>query len=114
MAFADQVHLAGDSATYRVNPAVKKYTLSDLNFKKTKLQNYELTQALQPLNVKGKGAVQVKLSISADLQQLKLAILTGSGLQTVNIFTGDQFAAAREQYHFLMQNLIIRQVLTKN
>ncbi|USS89470.1 DUF1831 domain-containing protein [Fructilactobacillus cliffordii] len=112
MAFVDQVHLDGDTATYRVNPAVKKYTLSDLNFKKTKLGNYELTQSLNPMNAKAN--VQLKLSISADLHQLKLAILTGSGLKTVDIFKGDQFAEEREQYQFLMQNLIIRQVLTKN
>ncbi|USS87268.1 DUF1831 domain-containing protein [Fructilactobacillus hinvesii] len=112
MSFADQVHLDGDSATYRVNPAVKRYTLSDLNFKQTKLGNYELTQSLNPMNPKAN--VQVKLSINADLTQLKLAILTGSGLKTVDIFTGDQFAEEREQYQFLMQNLVIRQVLTKN
>ncbi|USS90907.1 DUF1831 domain-containing protein [Fructilactobacillus carniphilus] len=112
MAFTDQVHLDGDTATYQVNPAVKKYTLSDLNFKKTKLGNYELTQSLNPMNAKAN--VQLKLSISADLKQLKLAILTASGLKNVDIFKGDQFAEEREQYQFLMQNLIIRQVLTKN
>ncbi|NVY95694.1 cysteine desulfurase [Lactobacillus sp. DCY120] len=107
---AQTAQILGDSTKYQVHPQVKLYTLTDLNFQESRQHNYTL---LRPLSGNSPYATsyQLKLKIMQDLKNLRLDVVDASGLHTLNIFKLPQAEAIIEQYHYVMQELVTREVL---
>ncbi|BDR58238.1 cysteine desulfurase [Xylocopilactobacillus apicola] len=105
--------IKGDSQTYRVNQNVKRYSLTDVGFAKTKRGNFILQRSLDPMdpyNAKKK----LKISIDGDLKLLDMSTTDASGLRTIDIFKNGGNQEAIDQYHFIIKNLLDREILAIN
>ncbi|WP_413627087.1 hypothetical protein R4B61_04460 [Fructilactobacillus vespulae] len=109
MAFKE-VTLKGDQVKYRLSPEIKLFTLSDLNFIKTRNGNFELKQSLDPMEPYLKKAIKLKIMISSDLKSFRMSVVDGSELKAVDIFSNDKFNAEKEQFLFYMDNFIERKI----
>ena len=96
MAFTTTAAVEGSTVFYKVHPSAKRYTLKDNGFTETKSGNFQL-----------------KITITADLKELKMSITTANGLKPMNIFKNEQHEMSKEKYFFLMDGLISRGVLEK-
>ncbi|MFD1124903.1 DUF1831 domain-containing protein [Lentilactobacillus raoultii] len=112
MAFSTAVKLTGDSHTYELSPAIKKYTLKDLGFTITKAGNYSLDRSLDPNSPYGTG-YKFKMMVAKGLDGFRMSVTTGNGLQKVNIFKNPETQSSVEQLNFLINNLINREVLKR-
>ncbi|GAF35767.1 DUF1831 domain-containing protein [Lentilactobacillus farraginis] len=112
MAFSKTVKLAGDTSTYEISPEVKRYTLKDLGFVETKAGNYSLERSLDPNSPYGTG-YKFKMMVAKKLDGFRMSITTGNGLQKVNIFKNSETKESIEQFNFLINNLIDRDVLKR-
>lgn len=105
--------IKGDKQSYRINPNIKKYSLSDVGFIKTKRGNYILQRSLDsmdPYTAKKK----LKVTVDSKLKQLDISTTDSSGLQPIDIFKNGGDSEAIEQYHFIIQNLLDREILEIN
>ncbi|KRN25555.1 DUF1831 domain-containing protein [Lacticaseibacillus camelliae] len=100
----------GDPKTYKISPQIKRYTLMDLGFVKTKNGNFQLERSLDP-NSPFTQANKLKVTFKADLSGFQMGVTTANGLKAINIFKSDKTADNVEQYHFIIDNMIERQVL---
>ena len=100
----------GDSTTYRLNPAVKKYTLRDVGFVPTNNGNFQLERPLDPKSPFN-AAIKLKITIEKELKTFKMSITSPDGLRAVDIFKNEQNAANVEQFNFTIQHLIDRDIL---
>lgn len=100
----------GDPKTYQISPNIKRYTLMDLGFVKTKNGNFQLERALDP-NSPFTQANKLKISFKADLSGFQMDTTTANGLKAINIFKSEQTKDNVEQYQYLIDNLIEREVL---
>ncbi|AEV95092.1 DUF1831 domain-containing protein [Pediococcus claussenii] len=110
MAFQKLVQVDGDSKSYEINAKIKKYSLLDLGFVKTNNGVYNLERSLDPTSPYNQG-IKLKVSVSKDLDGLKMSTVTGNGLRAVNIFKREEDQPLVEQYHYLLNSLIDREVL---
>lgn len=113
MAFNAVVKVNGDTKSYEISPAVKKFTLRDMGFVETKAGNYAYEQPLDPHSPYNK-TFKLKMMVASDLSGFKMSITTDNGMQKVNIFNKEEHAAAVEQFRFAMDNLISRNILKPN
>lgn len=113
MAFTKEVQLKGDRHHYQISPELKLFTLSDLGFTKTRNGNFETKLSLDPNSPYLKKSLKLKVMINQDLTTFKMAIVDGSELKAVDIFSTDKFASEREQFDFVMNNFILRKVFIK-
>ncbi|CAI2681391.1 cysteine desulfurase [Apilactobacillus apinorum] len=111
MAFEISNQLLGDNTVYAVSPEVKKYTLTDMGFVSTKAGNYSFERTLDPNDPYN--GVKLKIVFKGDLSSFKLSAVTSNGLNKVNIFTNKQSDELVEQYNFLMNNFVERNVFIK-
>ncbi|POH08403.1 hypothetical protein BGL34_02205 [Fructilactobacillus lindneri] len=114
MAFATKIKLKGDVHQYRLNPEIKLFTLKDLNFETTRNGNFEYQHALNASSPYLKNAIKIKITINQYLENFKMAIVDGSGLKIVDIFSSDKFSNEKEQFDFLMHTLMLRKVLLRD
>ncbi|MCK8624738.1 DUF1831 domain-containing protein [Apilactobacillus xinyiensis] len=112
MAFSNENKLLGDNTTYRINPNIKKFTLRDLGFNTTNAGNFLYERSLDVNNPYGNG-IKIKITFKADLSGFKMSIVTGNGMQKVNIFKDDQHQSDVDQVRFILNNLIEREVITQ-
>ncbi|MGK0552386.1 DUF1831 domain-containing protein [Enterococcus faecalis] len=112
MAFETKAAVAGATDYYQVNPTAKKYTLKDNGFVETKSGNFQLIRSLDATPQRNEG-FKLKITITADLKNLKMSITTANGLKAVNIFQNEQHQMCQEKYQFLIDGLIGRGVLAK-
>ncbi|MFD1483741.1 DUF1831 domain-containing protein [Lacticaseibacillus baoqingensis] len=110
MALAKTGSALGDPKTYQVSPQVKRYTLMDLGFIKTKNGNFQLERSLDP-NSPFTAANKLKVTFKADLSAFQMDVTTGNGLKALNIFKNPQNADNVVQYNYIIAELIERQVL---
>ncbi|WP_429971241.1 DUF1831 domain-containing protein [Fructilactobacillus sp. Tb1] len=113
MAFTKEVSLKGDTQKYQLNPNLKLYTLSDLGFTKTRNGNFEYKRSLDPNSPYLKKSIKLKVMINADLKTFKMAVVDGSELKELDIFTTAKYEVEREQFDFIMNNFILRNVFIK-
>ncbi len=112
MAFSKTAKITGDSHTYVLSDQVKKYTLKDLGFVETKVGNYALERSLDP-NSPYNAGYKFKMMISKGLDGYRMSVTTGNGLQKANIFKSAATKESVEQYNFLMNSLLDRDVLKR-
>lgn len=110
MALASTAKVLGAKDSYKVSPQVKRYTLTDSGFLRTKAGNFQLERPLDP-NSPLTAANKLRVVVSKDLDKLSMSITTANGLRAVNIFKSDKTAEAVEQYQFVVDDLIDRNVL---
>ncbi|KRM72525.1 DUF1831 domain-containing protein [Lacticaseibacillus brantae] len=112
MALAATGKALGDKNTYGISPEIKRYTLMDLGFTQTKNGNFQLERSLDP-NSPFTAANKLKVTFSKDLSAFQMSVTTANGLKAINIFTDSKLAENVEQYQYLVDNLIERNVLQK-
>lgn len=110
MAFAKENRLLGDNITYKINPSVKKFTLRDLGFNDTNAGNFLYERSLDVNNPYGNG-IRIKITFKNDLSGFKMSIVTGNGMQKVNIFKDEKHKSDVDQVRFILNNLIEREVI---
>ncbi|TPR23874.1 cysteine desulfurase [Apilactobacillus timberlakei] len=112
MAFKTENKIDGDNQVYSINPAIKRYTLSDTGFSKTNAGNFAFEQSLDtedPYN-----GIKLKITFKSDLKSFKMSTVSGNGLNKVNIFKNINKDKLVEQFHYLMNNFIDREVFIQN
>lgn len=102
--------IKGDQQSYRVNANIKKYALSDVGFIKTPRGNFVLQRSLDPMDPYT-AKKKLKVTIDHNLKLLDMSTTDASGLQTIDIFKKGGDPAAIEQYHFIVQNLLEREII---
>ncbi|RRK11583.1 cysteine desulfurase [Lactiplantibacillus garii] len=112
MAYTATVKLDGDTKTYELSKAVKKYTLMDLGFVKGRSGAFSFERSLDP-NSPYQAAFKLKVAVNADLTGFKMSTVTGNGMQRANIFKNDAHPETVEQLRFTLQNFIDRDVLVE-
>lgn len=112
MAYAATGAAKGDPQTYAISPEIKRYTLMDLGFIKTKNGNFQLERSLDP-NSPFTAANKLRMAVNADLSGFSLSTTTSNGLKAVNIFKDASSADNVEQYNYIIAELIERGVLVK-
>jgi hypothetical protein len=112
MAYSTTVQIPGDTKTYQLSPAAKKYTLMDLGFVKGKSGAFTYERALDPTSPYN-AAFKFKMGVNADLTGFKMATVTGNGMQRVDIFKKDAHAGAVEQLHYIIKEFIDRDLLVE-
>jgi hypothetical protein len=112
MAFAKEVNVKGDSATYELSTNIKKYTLLDLGFTTKNNGTFILERSLDATSPFNQG-IKLKITVKPDFSGFKMSTTTANGMQNVNIFNREQDAPLVEQYHFLVNELVEREVLVK-
>lgn len=110
MAMATTGAALGDPKMYKISPQIKRYTLMDLGFTRTKNGNFQLERSLDP-NSPFTAANKLKITFKADLSGFQMGTTTGNGLKTINIFKSKANADNVEQYQYVIENLIERKVL---
>lgn len=112
MAFTKEVNVKGDNVIYTLNANIKKYTLLDLGFTTMNNGTFVLERSLDSTSPFNQG-IKLKIMIKPDFSGFKMSTTTANGMQSVNIFSREQDAPLVEQYHFLIQELLEREVLAK-
>ena len=110
MALGKVSTVTGDDRKFALSPLLKRYTLMDLGFMQTRNGNFQLERPLDPTNPYHSN-VNFKMIVAKDLQSFQMAVVAVGGLRTVNIFKNTQDHPFVEQYQFIINNLIERQVL---
>ncbi|WP_262316784.1 DUF1831 domain-containing protein [Lacticaseibacillus parakribbianus] len=110
MALASTGSAQGDPKTYKIGANIKRYTLMDLGFVQTKNGNFQLERSLDP-NSPFTAANKLKVTVAKDLSGFQMGVTTGNGLKALNIFKDAKTADNVEQYQYLIENLIERDVL---
>ncbi|GAF39033.1 hypothetical protein FC83_GL002505 [Agrilactobacillus composti DSM 18527 = JCM 14202] len=113
MALTTTASVLGAPKNYVLSPEVKRYTLRDVGFRETRNGNFQLDQ---PLNGESPYAAgfKLKMTVAKDLQKFKMSVTDDSGLHPLNIFKApDKTGAIIEQFNFVIQNLIDRQVIAE-
>ncbi|WP_179395284.1 DUF1831 domain-containing protein [Lacticaseibacillus absianus] len=110
MALAATGSALGDPRTYQISAQLKRYTLIDLGFVQTKNGNFQLERSLDP-NSPFTAANKLKVTVKKDLSAFQMGVTTANGLKAVNIFQDAKTADNVEQYQYIIDNLIERNVI---
>ncbi len=99
MAFETTATVLGAPISYRLHPDAKRYTLRDNGFTETNGGNYQL---IRPLDAtpQSKEGFKLKITVSKDIQTLKMSITTANGLKAVNIFKDPKQKMSQDKFYF--------------
>lgn len=111
MEFAKKVQIQGDPQTYTLSPEVKKYTLLDLGFEETKRGNFEYVGSVDTKDP-FRPVAKLRILVNADLTGFKMDTVNGNGTRKINIFNHARSEEFIEQYHFILKEMLDRQVFT--
>jgi len=112
MLFEKEMKITGDTDTYELHPNIKAYALKDVGFQVSNAGNYTLERSVDPTSPYNKNQM-LKVVVAKDLSGFKMSTTNASGNARVNIFKGAHAEGNVEQYHFILQNLIDREILQK-
>lgn len=112
MVYQASVQVPGDQTTYAISPNIKKYSLIDLGFEQTRQGNYKYTGSLDRTNP-FKPAAKLQITVNAELTGFKMDTVSANGLRKINIFTGPRSEEFVTQYHFILDEMVAREILTK-
>ncbi|AVL00111.1 DUF1831 domain-containing protein [Pediococcus inopinatus] len=112
MAFTTEVKVDGDSDTYQMSPEVKKYTLRDVGFTVSNGGNFIYERSLDPTSPYKQGN-KLKVTFAKDLSGFKMSVTTANGLKRVNIFNKENDKPLVEQYHYILDDMVERQIFVK-
>ncbi|MBE9387785.1 DUF1831 domain-containing protein [Vagococcus salmoninarum] len=107
MAFEQTATVLGCPISYKIGQEAKKYTMRDNGFTETKSGNFQL---IRPLDAtpQSKQGFKLKITVSEDLETLKMSVTTANGMKALDIFSNDKFAMNQEKFYFLMDGMIDR------
>ncbi|WP_261805753.1 DUF1831 domain-containing protein [Lapidilactobacillus luobeiensis] len=106
----DEVKLLGDERVFKLSPQIKAYTLRDVGFTKGKNGNFNLVRPLYGESPYV-AVFQLKMTVSADLDTLKMSVTDRSGLKAINIFKDEKNVKEVEQFNYLIENFMERDIL---
>ena len=112
MAFEKTATVLGSTVKYQMNPNAKRYTLRDNGFVETNGGNFQLIRSLEA-TPQSKEGFKLKITVSKDLQTLKMSITNATGLKSINIFKSEQHKMLQDKFYFLMDGFIDRGLLEK-
>lgn len=112
MEFTKTVQISGDKDKYTISPEIKKYALLDLGFEQTNRGNFEYLGSLDTDNP-FKPVARLRILINSDLDGFKMETLSGNGLRKINIFNHQRAAEFIQQYHYILYEMVARQIFTK-
>ncbi|MGY5338975.1 DUF1831 domain-containing protein [Levilactobacillus spicheri] len=112
MLFGQEMQIDGDPDVYVLHPNIKSYALKDVGFQVSNAGNYTLERSVDPTSPYNKNQM-LKITIAKDLSGFKMATTNASGNRRLNIFKGPHAEGNVEQYHFILQNLMDREILKK-
>ena len=95
MAYQASVQVPGDQTTYAISPNIKKYPGS-----------LDRTNPFKP-------AAKLQITVNAELTGFKMDTVSANGLRKINIFTGPRSEEFVTQYHFILDEMVAREILTK-
>ena len=106
MAFETTATVLGAPISYRLHPDAKRYTLRDNGFTETNGGNYQL---IRPLDAtpQSKEGFKLKITVSKDIQTLKMSITTANGLKD------PKQKMSQDKFYFLMDGMISRGLFEK-
>lgn len=112
MAFEQTATVLGCPISYKIGQEAKKYTMRDNGFTETKSGNFQL---IRPLDAtpQSKQGFKLKITVSEDLETLKMSVTTANGMKALDIFSNDKFAMNQEKFYFLMDGMIDRSCFEK-
>lgn len=107
-----KAQVLGDTDFYEISPEIKKYSLLDVGFQETKQGNFRLER---PINGDSPYDARyvLKVNINKDFSNLKMATTDKSGLHNLNIFKSKNTAKEVEDFRYLMNFLIEKNILVK-
>ncbi|WP_071130688.1 DUF1831 domain-containing protein [Enterococcus timonensis] len=112
MAFAKTATVLGCPVQYKLNPSAKRYTLRDNGFTETNGGNYQLLVPITATPQSQEG-FKLKITVDKEVQLLKMSIVSKNGLQSIDIFKGDQHQMLQEKFYFLLDGMIDRGLFEK-
>ena len=112
MGFTKEVTIAGDPHVYRLSENLKRYTLTDLGFTTKNNGTFILERSLDATSPYNQG-IKLKIMIKPDFSAFKMSTVTANGMQKANIFKREQDQPLVEQYHFIIDQLLEREVLVQ-
>lgn len=112
MAFTQVASLKGAPKQYRLNPAVRPYTLRDHGFQETKTGNFQYTRSLTT-DVNHKAGALLKITVAGDFSGLKLSTTTANGLKALDIYGNPNMAQLVEHYEYIMEHFVSENVLSE-
>lgn len=113
MAFTKEVTILGDDVTYKINPNLKKYALTDVGFVKNNAGAYVMQRALEP--DKGlENSIKLKLAINGSVDGFKMKVVNPSGNTNINIFKSNDQANLVELLTYYLNELVNRDILKSN
>ncbi|ERL66494.1 DUF1831 domain-containing protein [Schleiferilactobacillus shenzhenensis] len=110
MAIKPVAKVTGDSVSYKLSAGIKRYALMDVGFQETRAGNFQYDRSLSTEGPYSP-SFRLKITIAKDFSGLQMTTTDVSGLRAVNIFQKKETQGAVEQYHFLIDNLIERDIL---
>lgn len=110
MAIKPIAKVTGDSVSYKLAKEIKRYALMDVGFQETRNGNFQFDRSLSTEGPYSP-SFRLKISIAKDFSGLQMTVTDVSGLRSVNIFQKQETQGAVEQYHFIIDNLIQRDIL---
>lgn len=102
--------LPGSSVSYTLHPELKRYTLLDNGFTQTKNGNYQYERTLSA-QASNQSAPRLKMTVTKDLDHLRLSVVSASGLKKVNLYKDQQFEEERVLAEFYMDNFVKEKIL---
>lgn len=104
--------LPGSDQSYAVSDQAKRYTLRDNGFTETKNGSFQYERVLST-HVMDKKAPKLKITISKDIDELKISTVTPNGLKKVDLFKNKERQKEKEFAENILLNMIEGNVLKK-
>lgn len=102
--------LLGSNIHYAVNDEAKRYTLRDNGFLETKNGSFQYERTLS-IHAVDKKAPKLKITISKEIDELKLSAVTSNGLKKIDLYKSDQLVKEREFAENILLTLVDGKVL---
>lgn len=112
MSFQKQVTIQGLNKTYAISEKCKRYTLRDNGFEETKAGNFQLVRSLDVIGGTKKH-LQLKVTVSKDLETLKISTTNSNGLNSVDLYKMKNNEMTIEKFEFILDGLVDRDVFVE-
>lgn len=104
--------LLGSNQSYRVSDEAKRYTLRDNGFTETKNGSFQYERVLST-HAMDKKAPKLKITISKDIDELKISAVTPNGLKKIDLYKNKELQKEREFAENILLSLIEGKVLVE-
>lgn len=107
---SDQI--TGDKQSYSISDKIKKYSLKDVGFIENSHGSLVYNRPIgdSPYDAKFK----LKVSVSKDLDNLKMAVTDLSGIKNIDISKLKNSEEMVKMYQYILDDFVSRDILTKD